>query len=90
MDGWAVKRLTDLDRIDAAIAGLEGGAVAVVGDAGLALCPDGTPYQPTRQREEAMRLLEKYVIRLVPGRAVGVRSDDRQDRDFYLGLQILR
>ena len=56
---------TDLDRIDAVIALLEGPGIAVLNGEGRAVRPDMTPYQPTREWGEAMRLMDKYISRLV-------------------------
>lgn len=36
-----------------------------------------------------LRLGDSLALLAALGRDVGVRSDDRQDRDFHLGLQIL-
>jgi len=55
---------TDLDRIDAVIALLEGPTIAMLNGAGKAVRPDMTPYQPTREWGEAMRLMDKYISRL--------------------------
>ncbi len=56
---------TDLDRIDAVIALLEGPGIAILNGEGKAVRPDMTPYQPTREWGEAMRLMDKYISRLV-------------------------
>jgi hypothetical protein len=55
----------DLDSLDSAIAGIEGPTVAFVGTNGEALCPDSSPYRPTRDPNEALRLLDKYIDRVV-------------------------
>lgn len=54
---------TDLDQIDSAIADIEGPTIAMVGASGEAFRPDHSPYRPTRDRDEALRLLEKYIAR---------------------------
>jgi hypothetical protein len=56
---------TNLDRIDAVIALLEGPGIAALDGEGRAVRPDMTPYQPTREWGEAMRLMDKYITRLV-------------------------
>lgn len=70
---------TEFDLLDAAVARLEGPEVAAISGWGRALRPDGTPYQPTRQCEEAARLMEKYVCRLIKlnGRWAAVGCDGR-------------
>lgn len=55
----------ELDALDAAVAVSQGQAVASLGPGGLAVRPDGSPYQPTRQPGEAQRLIDHYVQRLV-------------------------
>lgn len=54
---------TELDQLDFAIAGIEGPRIATLGLIGKALNPDQTPYRPTRDGKEALRLLEKYITR---------------------------
>lgn len=54
---------TELDQLDSAIAGIEGPSIATVGSGGKALRLDQSPYRPTRDRDEALRLLEKYIAR---------------------------
>jgi hypothetical protein len=53
----------ELDQLDSAIAGIEGPGIAILGLVGEALRLDQTPYRPTRDGDEALRLLEKYVTR---------------------------
>lgn len=57
-------KITELDHLDSAVAGIEGKAVAILGLTGQALRLDQTPYRPTRDRDEALRLLEKYITRI--------------------------
>jgi hypothetical protein len=54
----------DLDRIDAAVALIEGPDVAALDQEGRAVRPDMTPYKPTRERGEAMRLMDKHITRM--------------------------
>lgn len=56
---------SELDIIDAAVASLEGHAVATIDICGRARRKDSSPYRPTRELEEAMRLMNKYVTRMV-------------------------
>jgi hypothetical protein len=55
----------DLDLLDSAIAEIEGTATALVNSAGEAMGPSRTPYRPTRDPNEALRLMDKYISRVV-------------------------
>ena len=55
----------ELDRMDAAIAILEGPRIATLDSRGRAIRHNRMPYKPTRERDEAMRLMDKYITRMV-------------------------
>lgn len=55
----------DLDRLDSAIAQIEGSSVATLDGSGGARRLDQSPYQPSRDPNEALRLLDKYIARVV-------------------------
>ena len=55
----------ELDLLDSAIARIEGPPTAIVDATGEALRPDRSPYRPTRDPQEALRLAEKYIARVV-------------------------
>ena len=55
----------ELDLLDTSIARIEGTSVAIVSCSGEAKRPDQSPYQPSRDPNEALRLVEKYIARVV-------------------------
>jgi len=55
----------DLDLLDSAIAEIEGSPTATVTSSGEALRLDRSPYRPTRDPDEALRLMDKYIARVV-------------------------
>ena len=56
---------TDLDFLDSSIAEIEGSATATVSSKGEAIRHDQSRYQPTRDPDEALRLMDKYIARVV-------------------------
>lgn len=70
---------SDLDQMDAAIALLEGTGIATLDAEGKAVRGDRTPYRPTRDRGEAMRLMDKYIVRMAKlnGAWAAVGADGR-------------
>jgi hypothetical protein len=73
----------DMDQIDAAIAALEGQQCATINAEGKAVRRDKTPYKPTRERTEAMRLMDKYIERLV--KLSGIWAAVGRNGRAYLG-----
>ena len=55
---------TDLDALDSAVAAIERAAVATEGARGGAKHLDRSPYRPTRDPGEALRLIDKYISRV--------------------------
>ena len=56
---------TDLDFLDSAIAEIEGSATATLSSNGKAIRGDQSRYRPTRDPDEALRLMDKYIARVV-------------------------
>ncbi len=59
----------DLDLLDCAVARIEGFAVTPLNPDGKAADGDQSPYRPTRDPGEALRLMDKYIDRVVRTRA---------------------
>ena len=55
----------ELDALDQAIARIEGFPLAICSCSGNAIRPDRSPYTPTRDADETLRLLAKYVTKLI-------------------------
>jgi len=55
----------DLDVLDSAVAEIEGSAIANVRSSEEAIRRDRSQYRPTRDPDEALRLMNKYIARVV-------------------------
>ena len=55
----------DLDSLDHAIANIEGLSVASHDEGGRNRRAGPLPYQPTRNSDEALRLMDKYIAKVV-------------------------
>jgi hypothetical protein len=68
-----------LNSLDSAIATIEGPEVATLNSSGHAVRLDQSPYQPTRDPGEALRLVEKYIYKIqkVNGGWLAVGSNGR-------------
>ena len=55
----------DLDFLDSTVAGIEGLPIATLNSAGAAIRPDQSPYRPSRDPDEILRLINKYIDRVV-------------------------
>lgn len=55
----------DLDSLDHAIAGIEGLRLADHDEGDTGGRPDRLPYQPTRNSDQALRLMDKYIAKVV-------------------------
>ena len=57
---------TELDMLDSAIAAIEGLATTTASTSGQVIHRDRSqPYRPTRDADEALRLMDKYISRVV-------------------------
>lgn len=55
----------DLDILDSLLARLEGSPAFGIGSDGGAIYADRSPYRPTRTPAEALRLMEKYIAKVI-------------------------
>lgn len=55
----------ELDIIDAMLARFEGPPTFGISAQGRAIHADRSPYQPTRNPHELLRLIDKYIVRLI-------------------------
>lgn len=55
----------NLDLLDSVVAKIEGPVIAMVNSTCVAKRLDQSPYRPTRDPHEALRLMDKYIGRVV-------------------------
>ncbi|WP_295686561.1 hypothetical protein [uncultured Nevskia sp.] len=55
----------ELDILDSVLARLEGPPTVGIGSNGRAVYADRSPYRPTRTPAEILRLIEKYIAKVV-------------------------